>query len=352
MRYLPLLLALSLAIQCSGQTDTLKPYLQAGISKHDSGDYDGAIREYDRIIAIDPKYYLAWSEKSFSLFQQGKYSICIDLCKQVLKDFPDNEQNGNIYTNYGSALDALGHGKEAIDVYNKGIRKFPKEHLLYFNRGITEYTLKDIDAATKDMEESLRLSPGHPGSHRALAFCVYQKNRVAGVMALTTFLLVEPTGPRAENALNMLSQLLHKNISQKNDSNINISLSMDDLNTKEKGPDDFHITDMTITLSAALDAEELKKGKTPAQLMEKKLEFLAIASPAKKGFFGQFYIPFFEAMQKDSLLEAASHVMYLSAKDSANTNWLEANPDKVQAFQKYVNDWENKTADPGKKNKE
>jgi len=345
MRYLPLFLALSLSIQCSAQTDTLKPYLLSGIAKHDSGDYDGAIRQYDLIISIDPKYYLAYSEKSFSLFQQGKYQECIDLCKQVLKDFPNNELNGNIYTNYASSLDALGQSRDAIEIYNKGIRKFPKEHLLYFNRGITEYTLKDLDAATKDMEESLRLSPGHPGSHQALAYCVYQKNRIAGAMALASFLLVEPKGPRAEKNLTLLIQLLHKNISQRSDSVVNISLSMDDLNTRGKGDDNFSPTEMLLTLTSAMDGEESKKGKTPAQLLEKKLEILAEATPTKKGFFSQFYIPFFAGLQKDSLLEAASHVMYLSAKDPADANWLQANPDKIQALQKHLNDWSGKKND-------
>jgi tetratricopeptide (TPR) repeat protein len=337
MRYLLLFFTLSLALRCSAQEDTLKAFLQAGIAKHDAGDYDGAIRQYDRIIAIDARYYLAYSEKTFSLFSAGKYQDCIDLCKQVLKDFPDNDQNGNIYTNYASAVDAQGSSMDAIKVYDQGIRKFPREHLLYFNRGITEYSQKDMDAAAKDMEESLRLSPGHPGSHQALAYCVYQQNRVAGIMALATFLLVEPTGPRAEQNLALLTQLLHKNISQKNDSNITITLSAESLNSKPKGDDDFHLTELTLDLAAAMDAEELSKGKTPAELLEKKLETLAEATPTKKGFFSNFYIPIFQGLQKAGLLEAASHIIYLSAKNPADQRWLRDNPDKAQELQKYLN---------------
>jgi tetratricopeptide (TPR) repeat protein len=340
MRCLLLFFTLFLTVRCSAQEDTLKAYLQAGISKHDAGDYDGAIRQYDRIIAIDPKYYLAYSEKTFSLFAAGKYPDCIDLCKQVLKDFSNNDLNGNIYTNYASALDAQGQSKEAIKVYTEGIRKFPHEHLLFFNRGITEYNQNDHDAAAKDLEESLRLSPGHAGSHQALAFCVYDNNRIAGALALATFLMVEPTGPRAEKNLATLTQLLHKNVSQKNDSNVTITLSADDLNTKQKGDDNFHQAELMLSLTAAMDAEEQSKGKTAAELLEKKLEILAEITPTKKGFFSNFYVPFFAGLQKASLLEAASHVMYLSAKNPSDQNWLRDNNDKVQQLQKYMNDWE------------
>jgi Tfp pilus assembly protein PilF len=334
-----LFFTLSLAIRCSAQEDTLRAYLQAGISKHDAGDYDGAIRQYDRIIAINPRYYLAYSEKTFSLFMAAKYQDCIELCKQVLKEFPDSDQNFNIYINYGSALDGQGQSKEAIKVYDEGIRKFPHQHLLFFNRGITEINQNDYDAATRDMEESLRLNPGRAGAHQALAYAVFQKNRIAGILAITTFLIIEPTGPRAEKNLALLTQWLHKNVSQKNDSNITITLSADALDTKAKGDDDFRPTEVMLNLTAAMDAAEQSKGKTPAELMEKKLGILADITPTRKGFFSNFYLPFFAGLQKAGLLETASHIMYLSAKNADDLTWLQAHTDKYKELQKYMNNW-------------
>lgn len=341
MRFILLLCILSQAFRCAAQQDALATYVQTGIHRHDAGDYDGAIRLYDSAIAINPGYYLAYSEKSFSLFKAGKYQECADLCRQILKDFPKNEDNGKIYTNYASALDALGQAHEAIRIYSDGIRKYPHEHLLYFNRGITEYSEKDIDAAVKDMEESLRLSPGHAGSHQALAYCVFGSNRIASTMALAAFLLVEPKGPRAEKNLVLLNQALRKNISQQNDSNVTISLSMADLNGKPKRDDDFHLTELSLSLSAALDDEETAKGKTPAQLLEKKLEFLADAIPTKKGFFSHFYVPFFAGLQKAGLLEVASHYMYMSANNAIDFDWLQTNQDKVDKLREYVQNIQN-----------
>ena len=55
-----------------------------------------------------------------------------------------------MYSNYGTALDYLQKPDEAINIYSEGIKKFPADYNLYFNRGVTEYTQKDIEKATED----------------------------------------------------------------------------------------------------------------------------------------------------------------------------------------------------------
>src|ERR1700748_3514615 len=254
-----LLLTFSLATGSQAQQDSLDNMLQAGMQLHDKGDYGGAIGQYDQIIGLNPHYYLAYAEKSFSLYQWGKYQDCIELCKKVLKEFTSNEKNGNIYVNYGSALDALGKPDEAIKIYKEGIRKFPGYHMLYFNKGITEYANKEYDDAVQDMEKWISLNPAHASSHQGLALSIYPKNKIASAMALTGFLLLEPTGERAENNLKMLQEILGANVQEKDEKNITITVSADMLDTKEKGEDDFHLTGFMLSVAGAADKTETSK---------------------------------------------------------------------------------------------
>jgi tetratricopeptide (TPR) repeat protein len=316
--------------------------LREGIRLHDQGDYAGAILQYDRIISLNNQYFLAYSEKTFSLFSSGKYQECTDLCKQVLKDFPNDDGNARIYVNYGSAMDALGNNKEAIKIYDEGIRKFPGEHLLYFNRGVTEYAHEEYDPVIRDMEESLRLSSGHPSSHLYLASCMYSRNKIASAMAMVGFLLVEPTGKRAEKNLPVLLGILGQHVTQKNDSNISITLNADALGTKEKGEDDFHLTEFMLAMATAADHTEASKGKSSAQLLENKLKMLAEVSVKNKGFFSNFYVPLLAGLQKAGLLETASHMITLSAKENDNLQWLQDHSDKVKELQAWMGNWENK----------
>ncbi len=116
------------------QEDSLKALLLEGVTLHDKGDYDGAIKIYDEVIAKDPQRLLAWYEKSLTLLVAKRFEDCIALCKEVLKNFKEGDELDNIYVNYGSALDAAGKPDEAIKVYSQGIRKY-NHYLLLLQQG-------------------------------------------------------------------------------------------------------------------------------------------------------------------------------------------------------------------------
>ncbi len=324
------------------QDDPLKALLNEGVALHDKGDYDGAIKKYDEIIKRDKNYGAAYYEKSFSLYTAGRYQECVDVCKELLDKIPDYENVKNVYVNYGSSLDALGKADEAIKVYNKGIKKCPDFYLLPFNRGITEYNQGKLDEAAGDMKKSVSLNPSHASSHMSLAYCVYKKNKIAAVLALATFLLVEPNGKRAENNLKLLLQLLGSNVEKKDDKTINITLAPSTLDDKKGGEDDFHLTELTLSLTGALDLSEEHKKMSPAERLKDKLEILGTMNSGaggKKGFFTSFYLPFFAAMKEGGFLETASNIMYSSSGDETNKKWLDENQDKVQAFNKWLDEY-------------
>ncbi len=58
----------------------------------------------------------------FLFLPWAKYQDCADLCKEMLKQFPDKELNKGVYINYGSAEDHLGKPQEAIAIYSEGMK--------------------------------------------------------------------------------------------------------------------------------------------------------------------------------------------------------------------------------------
>lgn len=336
------LMVLGLTGQGRAQSDSLSNLLQEGIKLHDAGDYMGAIAKYDAIIAAHPDYFNAWYEKSFSLYLAGMYEPCMNLCRQILKNFPDNEGNSRVYDTYGSAADGFGQSSEAIKIYKEGIRKFPNFYLLRFNKGTTEYNQKDYEEATKDFETAIRLNKAHASSHQYLAYTVYQKNKMASAMALATFLLFEPSGKRAEKNLRLLIQVLGGNVEKKDDKTINITMSAADLETKGHGEDDFRPIEVMLSLTAAVNMGDKAKDSTAAGKLNSMLEILATANPSKKGFFYETYVTLLAGLQKAGLLEAAAHVMYLSASEDGNQRWLKEHMDQVNQLSAYMNDWAKK----------
>lgn len=326
------------------QDGSVADLLKQGIALHDQKDYAGAIKLYDEIIQKDPVNFEAHYEKSFSLYASGKYEECINLCKMMLKLFPKEEDGRKVYVNYGSSLDALGKPDEAISIYSEGIKKFPTSYLLFFNRGITQYLQKNADKAATDFQKSVSLNPVHASSHQYLAYCMYDKNKIASAMALSAFLVIEPKGQRAEKNLKLLLQLLGSNVERKDEKNITIMLSPGALDKKKNVPDDFHMAELMLSMSSAVDMGIEKKNVGPAQkLMDKFEVFATIGTEGKKskqGFFTRFYVPFFKQMNADSLLETASYIVYSSSTQEEIKNWVQENKARMDAFYTWLDSYE------------
>lgn len=327
---------LSLAARCHGQVDPLGEQLQEGIQRHDRGDYTGAIAKYDAIIAANSRYFAAYAEKALSLYQAARFQECVDLCKQTLKDFPDEPGEKNIYVSYGSALDGLGKSDEAIKVYKEGIKKFPDYYLLPFNKGMTEYSHKEYEEAIKDYETAIGINHLHASSHQYLAYTMYPTNKMAAAMALATFLMIEPTGERAERNLKLLLQVLGANVKKTGEKTITISLPSSAVDTKSKKPDDFGTTELMISMTTAAGLGGESKDSTVVGALRGKLSILGFANPNKKGFFTNTYVALLSDLDKAEMLETAAHVIYQSAKDADNQQWLQDHQEKVDALNTWL----------------
>jgi len=335
MKKIPLpIIFLILSLTVYSQDPAPEDLLKEGIALHDKGDYAGAIKKYDEILSHNDGFYMAYNEKSFSLYMAGKYDECVELSKKTLKKFPDSAKNRNIYVNYGSALDALGRSDDAIHIYKEGMRKYPDFYLLPFNKGVTEYRLKKYDDAIEDFQRSATLNPSHASSHQFLAYAIYPTNRIAAAMALSAFLVLEPSGQRAEKNLKILLSILKGNAEKKDEKNISVSLSMADLNTNEKTPDNFSTIQMMITLSGATDLT--KDSVSEMKKLEDKLEMLAMAAPAKKGFFSNYYVTWLAGLKENHFLETAAYLISAAAGDADDQKWLTANKDKVEALTQWT----------------
>jgi lipoprotein NlpI len=89
------------------------------------GEYDKAIKDYDRAIALNPQYANALNNRANAYRCKGEY----------------------------------GH---AIEDYNKAIGLDPNDAKVIKSRGIAEFYLGQFDPARKDLETALQLDPKDP----------------------------------------------------------------------------------------------------------------------------------------------------------------------------------------------
>ncbi len=79
----------------------VKQLIEEGVALHDKQDFEGAIKKYDEVLAIDKNNYLAQYEKSLTLMYMKRYDECIALCKWLLEKDPKNELTPSVYVSYG-----------------------------------------------------------------------------------------------------------------------------------------------------------------------------------------------------------------------------------------------------------
>jgi tetratricopeptide (TPR) repeat protein len=334
-----ILLGLCISFCISWSQTDVAIAIQEGIALHDQGNYEAAIEKYDIALKIDASSYKATYEKSLSLMSLKKYEEAEQLLRHVLKESKDPEYRRLAYVSYGTIKDFQGLPDKSIDIYNKGIKEFPESYLLHYNKGITLNGLGKKEESIASFKNSVRLNPYHASSHHAMAWLTSSENRIARLLALFTFLLIEPQSGRAKQNANELNRLLTQHISKNENGNVTINITMDMLDPKKnKGKeDDFSTAELMMALLFTDSKVEDSLGlKTAADKLGYKLQmiFSSISENNKKsrGFFSNLYVPMMMEMKERGFVTTACYIALQSTNDSEITTWLKDNPEKIDSF--------------------
>ncbi len=329
-----LILILTLLIgKVFAQSTEVQNLVNQGVTLYEKGDYKGAIEQYQKALELDNKSPLANYEMASAYFAMAEYEKAITHSDRVIdakSDFMDLA-----YVLKGSALDQLNKSEDAIKVYKKGIKAFPRNYLLHYNLALTYYTIKNFKEAEESLQNALQIKPLHSSSHLLLGYVMKEQgNRVKSLLALYNFLLIEPTGKRAAGAYTLLQNLLNKGISKESEKKINITLP----NTNET--DEFRSAELMMSLLVASKNTEKNKDKTEAELFayNTNLFFGMLGDMRKKnkGFWWDYYVEFFNTMSKENHVEAFCYYISQSKGDEKIGTWLADNKSKVDALSSWV----------------
>jgi tetratricopeptide (TPR) repeat protein len=330
-------LLLFFVVAAKAQSEADK-FIEQGIALHDKGDYDAAIAKYDEALRVDPTSYMAMYEKSYAYMAMKKYDESETMLKKILKECKDPAIRKLCFVNYGTILDYKGEGKKSLKMYDEGIKEFPEHYLLHFNKGITQSGMGESGDALESFKNSLRCNPYHASSHHAAGRTVANSNRIPGILAMFSFLLIEPEGKRAEQNLDLLNKLIMKGVSSPDGKNVNISIDASLLDKKnKKKDDDFSSAELMLSLVASSNSVPDSLGaKTDADRLSYKLQLLTglITETDKKdkGFFKTFYVPFFAEMKKKDFMTTACYIALSSSGKEDIEKWIEDYPLKIELF--------------------
>lgn len=121
----------------------------------ETGNRSQAILDYDEAIRMEPKNAYALSKRG-ALYL--KYDV-IDLALEDLKrSISLDSSNAICWANLGEAITMNGDPKTGVEKYNRAIELKPDQMSFYFNRGLTHYSLEEMNLACDDYKKARELA--------------------------------------------------------------------------------------------------------------------------------------------------------------------------------------------------
>jgi len=335
------------------QKEGAEKLVEEGIAYHDKGDFEGAIDKYDKALKLDEHNLLALAEKAMSLLSLQKYDEAIENCQRAIEKHRGEKTLKSVYVTYGNAYDGLKKTDKSLEIYNEGINLFPDFFMLYFNKGITLFSIKKYDEAIICFQKSAYLNPKHASSHNALGRLLNATDqRIPSLFAISRFLILEPQTKRAKENLAFLQTIMNANVEKSGKNSINITLSKsmlsDTSNDGKAKENSFTSTDLILSLSAALDFDKKNKKKTDVEQFIRKFETVCASLKESQnknyGFYWDYYVPYFMEMKEKNFIETFAYIAFATSNNPEVDKWLKENKKEIDTFYEWSSNftWKSK----------
>ena len=174
-------------------------FLRAGMANERTGNYPGAVRAYERGLAVEPQNVELLNSLGFALFQQGKSKEAVVALEKALAVDPKHWKSHNnlalasidlgelevaeahyreslaikpqpaIYNDLGFVLEREGLPDEAAEAYRKAIKLEPGLASAHYNLGSSLARSGKLAEAESHLRSALEADPTNAAAHRKLA---------------------------------------------------------------------------------------------------------------------------------------------------------------------------------------
>jgi len=307
--------------------------IQKGIDSYKRGDYREAVDRYQEVLNSNPDNIHAIYELALTYSAMKQHEKSLETGMQAMQ-YRWSELN-KVYQLVGAELNHLGKQRNAIDLYEYAIKRYPDDYLLYYSLGVIRLSCDEIKVAKAALKSSVTLRPSHAGSHIALAQSFFKEgNKIPALFAYCRFLILEPSGDRADSARKSVLLIVAGNVKTDPDNPNTINIPSNPDETKSEG--DFGGINFFLSMNSALQLSMVKDNRS---ILNRNTDiFEGMFSMAgedtskenRTGFVGQYYIPYFSELNKRNFTRVFLDYAIFGIKDPS---------DKVMPFLKWSEDY-------------
>ncbi len=158
------------------EPESAEQYVMRGISKFYNQELNKSIEDYDKALALDPRYDFALKSRAFSLKFLGQIEEAISDLKKAISIQPA----GEYYDDLSEIYHLIGDLKTSLDFHEKAIEASPNDPRLWFNYGVHLIEDNNLKDALVKFNKAIELWPKYEDAiaNRDLLLAHLEKNSV------------------------------------------------------------------------------------------------------------------------------------------------------------------------------
>ncbi len=310
-----------------GQSSDFDVLISKGTAEYDQGKYSEALEYFKQAYKLDKKSKKACYQLALGYLAVGENENAAIYSGKLMDD--ENEYRKDAYLLSASAWANLGREYKAKKMYEEGLKLYPSSYLLHYNLALNLNDLKEYDKALFHAESAIELKPDHSSSHLLLAYIMNNKGeRIQSMLPLYYFLLLEPSSNRSVTAYEFLERLWNQGVSAKGQKDIRLAKAGFSYN-------DFAQVELALSKDTI---EPLPKDPLEKLVHNTKSLFkiLSQMSDGKKGIWWEFYVSFYNTLEKEDLTEAYSYYISNCKYNKAVQIWGGKHSGDFQRFMDWA----------------
>jgi tetratricopeptide (TPR) repeat protein len=294
--------------------------IEHGKQLYDSGKYEAAISEFLKIAKQDTNYVYGLTELALAYIEAAKYDKAIEVCNEGLAQ--PSEYGSHLWRSKAIAADRKGDFDLSVRFFDEALSKYPFDHSLIYNLGITYYNHKDYDKAQDCFFKALAINPFHPGSHLNLGRLAMVKGRKThAAFAMGIYLSISNSD---NERLVLLNNFFGNEVTDEG----TVTATAADVNACER-------LDQIIRAGIAMDKKFDSKIPIDAAVVKQfELIFnqLQLIPDSKEDRYINFYLSIYKAIKAKELAESFIYYLLSSSTNEVAKKWLKKNEKSLNAF--------------------
>jgi len=151
-------------------------YVRAATECLIANDYDRAVHQCKKALALNPENIGAHHNFGLALFGQGRYDEAIRYLSKAVQMKPNSAE---MRSHLGTVLIAKGMLKEAMTVLSEALRLDPNHADAHYNLGVVMFQMGKLDEAVKYWLKTILLNPKDSSAHYNLALVMLRRENFA-----------------------------------------------------------------------------------------------------------------------------------------------------------------------------